>query len=221
MIHNDSAESGLRRRGFAGLASILLIFAGDLLFKPLSALLVLLWARLSGTPLADLGFRRPTSWLRTILLGTVAGITLKFLLKAIVMPLLGAPAVNETYQFLRTNSAALPGTLYAIVIGAGFGEETLFRGFLFERLRTLVGKQARATVIIVVITSALFGLAHYPDQGWPGVQQAVIMGLVFGTMYATTRSLSLSMITHIVFDLTALWMIYNGLEASIAGAVFK
>jgi hypothetical protein len=37
------------------------------------------------------------------------------------------------------------------------------------------------------------------------VQQAVIMGLVFGTMC----------------DLTALWMIYNGLEARIAGAVFK
>jgi membrane protease YdiL (CAAX protease family) len=53
------------------------------------------------------------------------------------------------------------------------------------------------------------------------VQQAVIMGLVFGTMYATTRSLSLSIVTHIVFDLTALWMIYNGLEARIAGAVFK
>ena len=221
MIHNEAAEPGLRGRGFAGLASILLIVAGDLIFKPLSALLVLLWARLSGTPVADLGFRRPSRWLRTILLGTVAGIALKFLLKAIVMPLLGAPAINEAYQFLKGNSAALPGTLYAIVIGAGFGEETLFRGFFFERLRQFMGTHTGATVTIVVITSAFFGLAHYPDQGWPGVQQAVIMGLVFGTMYATTRSLSLSIVTHIVFDLTALWMIYNGLEARIAGAVFK
>jgi len=221
MIHSESAEPGLRGRGFAGLASILLIVAGDLIFKPLSALLVLLWARLSGTPVADLGFRRPSRWLRTILLGTVAGIALKFLLKAIVMPLLGAPAINEAYQFLKGNSAALPGTLYAIVIGAGFGEETLFRGFFFERLRQFMGTHTGATVTIVVITSAFFGLAHYPDQGWPGVQQAVIMGLVFGTMYATTRSLSLSIVTHIVFDLTALWMIYNGLEARIAGAVFK
>ena len=198
-----------------------MIVAGDLVFKPLSALLVLLWARLSGTPFADIGFRRPANWLRTILLGTVAGIALKFLLKAIIMPLLGAPAINEAYPFLKGNSAALPGTLYAIVIGAGFGEETLFRGFFFERLRQLMGTHARATVAIVIITSVVFGLAHYPDQRWPGVQQAAIMGLVYGTMYATTRSLTLSIVTHIVFDLTALWMIYNGLEARIAGSVFR
>ena len=87
MTRHESSASGLRGRGFAGIASILLIVAGDLIFKPLSALLVLLWAQLSATPLADLGLRRPANWLRTILLGTVAGIALKILLKAIVMPL--------------------------------------------------------------------------------------------------------------------------------------
>jgi len=216
-----NTHSAIRGRGIAGLVSILMIVAGDLIFKPLSALLVLLWARLSGTPVADLGFRRPANWPRTILLGTVAGIALKFLMKAIVMPLLGAPALNEAYQFLRANSAALLGMLYAIIGGAGVGEETLFRGFFFERLRKFLGEHTWATVVIVGATSVVFGLAHLPDQGWPGVQQAIIVGAVYGAMYATTRSLSLPIGTHIVFDLTAVWMIYNGLEARIAGAVLR
>jgi uncharacterized protein len=194
------------------------IIAGDLLFKPLSALLVLLWARLSGTPLADLGFRRPPDWPVTILLGTVAGIALKFLMKAIVMPLLGAPPVNEAYQFLQGNSAALPGLFYAIIVGAGFGEETLFRGFFFERLQPL-GRRAVGMVAIVALTSLVFGLAHYPDQGLPGTQQAMVVGLVYGAMYAATRSLALPIVTHIAFNLTALWMIYFGLETRIATSV--
>jgi hypothetical protein len=59
----SSAE--LRRFGPIGILAILLILAGNLLFVPLSALLVLLWARLSETPWRDIGFVRPRSWVVT------------------------------------------------------------------------------------------------------------------------------------------------------------
>jgi hypothetical protein len=39
---------------------------------------------------------------------------------------------------------------------------------------------------IVLLTTAVFGLAHYPDQGLAGVEQATITGLVFGTIFAVT-----------------------------------
>ena len=55
------------------------------------------------------------------------------------MPLLAADPINQTYHYLVGNPSALPGMFYAIIIGAGFGEETLFRGFLFERLGTFLG----------------------------------------------------------------------------------
>ena len=71
--------------------------------------------------------------------------------------------------------------MFALIVGAGFGEETVFRGYLFERLGRLFGTGARAKVAIVLITSAWFGLVHYPAQGLAGTGQAAIVGLVFGT----------------------------------------
>ena len=58
-------------------------------------------------------------------------------MKAVVMPLVGAGPVNQAYHFLVGNLPAIPGILYAVIVGAGFGEETLFRGYMFERLGKL------------------------------------------------------------------------------------
>ena len=214
-------SAALRGFGPIGLLAMLLVLAGNLLFVPLSALLVLLWARLSETPRRDIGFVRPKSWLATALIGIALGVSGKVILKAVVMPLLGAPATNPTYHYLVGNTAALPATLYLVIVGAGFGEETLFRGFLFERLRTLLGPGRRATVAIVLITAILFGAAHLPDQGLPGAEQATIVGLAFGTIYAITGSLALPMIAHAAFDLTAVAIIYWDLELQIAHLLFR
>jgi len=48
-------------------------------------------------------------------------------MKSVVMPLLGADPINHAFPFLEGNRAALPWALYTMVIGAGFGEETLCR----------------------------------------------------------------------------------------------
>ena len=62
-------------------------------------------------------------------------------MKVIVVPLLGAPAINPAYHYLAGNRAALPGMVFTMIV-AGFAEETLFRGFLFERLGKLFGTGA-------------------------------------------------------------------------------
>jgi membrane protease YdiL (CAAX protease family) len=54
-----------------------------------------------------------------------------------------------------------------------------------------------------VLTSFLFGLAHYIDQGLAGVQQATIAGLVFGAFFAATGRIFRLMVAHAVFGLTA------------------
>ena len=74
---------------------------------------------------------------------------------------------------------------------------------------------------IVGITSAIFGAAHLGDQGWPGVQQATIVGLVVGTIVAATGRIWLVMIAHACFDLTALALIYWDLEAKVAHFLFR
>ena len=138
-------------------------------FIPLGAILVLVWAWRSHTPWREIGFVRPRSWIRTAALGIAFGIAFKFLMKAIVMPLLGADPVNHAYHYLAGNRAALPRAIYAMVVIPGFGEETVFRGFMFQRLGKLFGSDVWAKTLIVLTTAVWFGLAHYSGQGLAGV----------------------------------------------------
>lgn len=211
----------LRGFGPIGLLAILTILAGNFLFVPLSALLVLAWAWRSGTPWHELGFVLPVNWPRTIAIGLALGIALKLVMKAIVMPLLGAPPLNPAYHYLVGNTAALPGVLYLVIVGAGFGEETVFRGYLFERLGKLFRPGVWSTATIVFLTAAFFGLVHYPDQGVAGVQQATIVGLVFGTIFAITKRIWMLMVAHAAFDLTAVAIIYWDLETKVAQLFFR
>jgi membrane protease YdiL (CAAX protease family) len=53
------------------------------------------------------------------------------------------------------------------------------------------------------------------------VEQAAIVGLVFGSIYAITSRLWMLMCAHASFDLAALAMIYWKLESDVAHLVFK
>jgi membrane protease YdiL (CAAX protease family) len=220
-LQQDELAKHLRGFGIIGIAAIAIILSGNLLFVPLSGILVLVWARASKTPWRDLGLARPGSWLGTVVLGIVFGVALKFAMKSIVMPLLGAPPINQAFHFLVGNTAALPWMLYVIIAGAGFGEEMVFRGWAFERLGKMIGTAPWAKVVTVLFTSAWFGYDHYAFQGLPGVQQAAIVGIIFGTIFAVWRRIFFLMIAHIAFDLTALAMIYWDFETAVAHFFFK
>ena len=218
----DRVAARLRGFGPIGILAILVILlVGNYPFAPLSAILVLIWVKLSRTPWREIGYVRPRSWIGTLAVGIVFGIAFKFLMKAIVMPLFGADPINQAFHYLAGNRAALPGAIYAMIVGAGFGEETTFRGYLFERLGKLFGPGLRARTFIVLITSIWFGLAHYSGQGLAGTEQATIVGLVFGTIMAVTGRIWMLMAAHAAFDLTALAMIYWNLESRVAHLVFR
>ncbi len=134
----NPTASGLRGFGPLGLVAIVVILlAGSVGVLPVGALLTLGWARLSGTP--DPGFTAPRRWAATAPLAMLFGAALKLILKCAVMPLLGAPAVNAADHWLAGNTAALPGAIATMIVAAGFGEETVFRGFSFERMRSAFG----------------------------------------------------------------------------------
>lgn len=225
MTNQTSTEErfAAQLRGFGplGLLSILLILGGNFLFSPLSAVLVLAWVSLSHTPWRETGYRRPRSWARTLVIGIVFGVAFKFLMKAIVMPLLGGPPINQAYHWVTGNTAALPFMLYLMIVVAGWGEETVYRGWMFERLGKLFGASVWARASIVVLTSVVFALPHYLDQGIPGVQQAFITGSVFGTIFALTGRILLLMVAHAAFDIAALAMIYWNFENAVAHFFFK
>jgi membrane protease YdiL (CAAX protease family) len=209
--------------GIVAVAAILLggnIVAGNIVM-PVGAALVLLWARLSRTPWSEIGFVRPPNWFATLATGIAFGAAFKLVMKVIVMPLLGADAINRSYHYLAGNPAAIPATLFAMIVSAGIGEEIIFRGFLFERLGKLLGTGTAAIASTIVLTSLLFGLGHVANQGLPGAEQATIVGLVYGTIYARTRRLPMLMAAHAAFDLTAYAIIYWNVESEVAHLIFR
>lgn len=217
----DELARELRGFGPVGIVALLaILFAGNvavapMLILPAGATLALLWRWASRTPWREIGYVRPRSWVAAILIGIVCGSAFKIAMKMIVMPLFGADPVNQAYRFLTGNTALLPSAVWAMFV-AGFGEETVFRGFLFERFGKLIGRSAAAKVTAVLMTSAWFGIVHYADQGFDGAAQATIVGLVFGSAYATTGRLFTLMVAHTAFDLTALALIYWNLETAVA-----
>ena len=140
----DRLAADLRGFGPLGILAMLLIAAGQIV-APLSAVLVLLWTAVSRTPWREIGYVRPKSWVGGFAVGIAFGISFKFLMKAAVMPLLGANPTNQAYHFLVGNEAALPGIILTMIIVAGIGEETFFRGYMFPRIHVRTSGQAART----------------------------------------------------------------------------
>jgi membrane protease YdiL (CAAX protease family) len=220
-VSSDRLAEQLRGFGPIGLLAAIAILFSNAIFISLGGILVLVWVKLSRTPWCEIGYVRPRSWAATIAGGIVFGVAFKFALKAIVMPLLGADPINHAYHYLAGNRAAIPFALFALTVGAGFGEETVFRGFLFERFGRVFGSSIAAKTAIVAITSILFGLAHYSVQGLAGTEQAFMTGLAFGAIVAITGRIWMAMIAHAAFDLTAYAMIYWNAETAVAHLLFR
>ena len=75
--------------------------------------------------------------------------------------------------------------------------------------------------MIVLVTTALFGSLHYIGQGLAGAKQAMMTGLVFGTVFAVSEQIGMLMYARAAFDLTALAIIYWNLESVVAHLIFK
>src|ERR1700675_3740255 len=86
---DDRFAARLRGFGPLGIAAILVILAGNFMVAPISAILVLVWARLVPPPWREIGYVPPRSWTGTLVVGIFFGVGFKFLMKAMVMPLLG------------------------------------------------------------------------------------------------------------------------------------
>jgi membrane protease YdiL (CAAX protease family) len=73
-------------------------------------------------------------------------------------------------------------------IGAGFGEEMFFRGFLLTRLQTVFQGFRFAPILAVVLGALLFGGVHFYAQGLAGFVNAGVIGLIFGTFFVRSKN---------------------------------
>lgn len=179
----------------------------------LGAGLILWWRKLTDSTFRSLGLYKPKSWIRTIVIGLLLGLLIKFVFASLVMPALGSvPSANSPFSFLKDNlTNALLFSLYVIVVG-GFSEELIFRGFLFRQAECWFGSGRIARVLMVVGGSLIFGLPHIYQGGF-GVIQSILVGMIYGSMYLLNKkNLWMVMIAHATFDLFAIYIIYHDLS---------
>lgn len=104
----------------------------------------------------------------------------------------------DTYSFLGPR---LPmWAIVAISLGAGIGEEVLFRAGVQVWLGDHIGVPAA-----IVVASGVFAALHF---GKPLITALLfVIGAVFGVVYWITDSLLAVMIGHVVYDIWALrWL---------------
>jgi uncharacterized protein len=106
--------------------------------------------------------------------------------------LLGRPLVPKVmFDVYRTSS--LPAFLFAIVVLAPVGEETLFRGFMY----TGIAASRAGPVVAIIITSVAFASLHV-QYDLLGIAAVAATGLYLGVVRFRTRSLLLTMLLHAV-----------------------
>ncbi len=81
-------------------------------------------------------------------------------------------------------------------LSAGIIEELLFRGYLMPRLQLLLKK----TWLTIIISSLLFGLAHYSYGSWAQIINPLFIGLIFAWHYQKYRNIKVLMICHFLID---------------------
>ena len=139
--------------------------------------------RQSGEFAHAFGLVQVASWPRTLALAALAagGTFAIFSVGGAAARSFGlpAPAVGETIALATQSPAHLAMWIVLVAwLGAGFGEEVLWRGFLMDRLARLPAL-ARSPMAVLLLQAAIFGLAH-AYQGVAGVVITGLVGLLFG-----------------------------------------
>ena len=96
-------------------------------------------------------------------------------------------------------------SIFFIVIFQPIGEEIFFRGFLLEKINSMVGRETA-----IVVTSVLFGIAHLTYGNiYPAIMTG-ILGLILAYMVVKTKNLTTAIVAHIFFNVTSVTLYIIG-----------
>ncbi len=204
----------------AELIVVALIFYADfkhhIYFSKTPYLLLFGWLSLRVRKLSwrDVGLERFRNWKTTIALGIVAGVLLEcfelFVSQPLLVKFLHKQPDLEVFHNLNGN---LEMTLIFIALAwtlAAFGEEMVYRGYLMNRVADLFNRTRPAWIISLIVVHVGFGLAH-AYQGWTGIIDEGLMGLLLGIIYLRTgRNLSVPIIAHGIGDTIDFLLIFLG-----------
>jgi membrane protease YdiL (CAAX protease family) len=190
----------------------------------LAALVIIgitIWFR--GDGLIGLGFFAPEDWKVTIFWSLLLGTALAFASTLLVEPFSDKVTKSKTdhsaFDNLRGNWKNLILVLVTVWLLVAFVEEIIFRGYMMGDIAELLGTSKAALAVNVIVSSILFGLAHW-YQGKSGVLSTGIVGAVLGILFiASGFNLWLPILTHGFIDTVGLFMIYVNADKSLKARV--
>jgi len=91
------------------------------------------------------------------------------------------PDLHELQRLVGNTQLLILGIVLAWILAA-FGEEMVWRGYVMNRVGDLFGKSTPAWIVAAILTTILFGLAHFP-QGPTGIIENIIDGAILGALY--------------------------------------
>jgi CAAX protease family protein len=168
------------------------------------SVLGLISIRLRDGSWSSMGFTRPASWRRILLIGLCAAILRIVLGQFLVEPVTGLlwpkPTAPELAHQITGNIKIALVALFLVWTFAAFGEEIAYRGYLLTRAADIGRRSAGAYWIGIVLVSILFGYGHY-YKGASGVIDSGVAGLILGTAYMVAgRNLWASILAHGFID---------------------
>jgi membrane protease YdiL (CAAX protease family) len=183
---------------------------------PILALAALISVRLREGDWAALGFRRPKSWLRVLLIALAAAV-LRLLvsdpIEALLTPVFGAPSTSTIVTSSPHDLRWAVTTLALVWTFAAFGEEIAYRGYLTLRGADALGQSTGAWIAATVAAAILFGFGHY-YKGPVGMIDSGVAGLILGAAYLLSgRCLWTTILAHGLIDSTGVVLLYLGLAA--------
>lgn len=159
------------------------------------ALFVILYVlKVEELPLSSIGFKRPS--VPDIVAGACTGalIIVGFaLLYYFVLPALHFSEHKQVHQLAST---PLWWKLISVV-RAAVAEEIIFRGYGFERLRSLSG----STVFAALASWAIFTVEHLSVWGFGHLLIAGFGGILLTLVYVWRRNIYAAMVAHFIADL--------------------
>jgi membrane protease YdiL (CAAX protease family) len=162
--------------------------------------------RLRGETLADIGLKRPASWMRTFMIGI--GFAAIVFIAIYLSEKAGFRRDLSKFKEVQGNlELVVLGVFYAF-IGAGFYEEFMFRGFLMQGVAMLFGASRAAWIVACILQGVLFGLAH-AYQNPLGMAITGTLGVLMGLLVlASGRNLWPVIIGHGLFDASRVGLFY-------------
>ena len=195
------------------------------LFSKTPYLFLLGWIsiRVRGLRWRDVGLNREQPFLKVLVIGVAVGIGMEALELFATQPLLTkllhkGPDLDALRRLIGNRLLLIIGIVLAWVLAA-FGEETVWRGYLLNRVADLFRGSTTGWIIAGSSVTLVFGLAHFP-QGPTGIIENIVDGAILAAVYfATGRNLWAPIIAHGIQDTVDVLLIYLGVYPGLESRV--